>query len=43
METAYGDPAASPPAEDIVEWLEWCRSIRRRPGAGHKRRRSERV
>jgi hypothetical protein len=25
MQTAYGDPQASPPAEDVVAWLRWCR------------------
>jgi len=30
METAYGDTAARPSAADVVAWLEWCRSSRRR-------------
>lgn len=25
METAYGDPDAVPPAEEVVAYLEWCR------------------
>jgi hypothetical protein len=34
METAYGDPDAVPPPEDVVAYLEWCR---RRGGAGRYR------
>lgn len=30
METAYGDAAARPSPEDVVAWLDWCRSSRRR-------------
>ena len=30
METAYGDPTARPVPEDVVAWLDWCRSSRRR-------------
>jgi hypothetical protein len=29
METAYGDPAHPPRADDLVEYLEWCRRRRR--------------
>ncbi len=29
MQTAYGDPDHSPPPEDIVAWLEWCRQFDR--------------
>lgn len=31
METAYGEPTARPSPEDVVAWLEWCRSSRRHP------------
>ena len=30
MVTAYGRPDAQPDAEDIVAYLEWCRSAKRR-------------
>jgi hypothetical protein len=26
MITAYGDPDAVPDADDVVSYLEWCRS-----------------
>jgi hypothetical protein len=31
METAYGDAGARPSPEDVVAWLDWCRTSRRRP------------
>jgi hypothetical protein len=30
MVTAYGRPDAQPNAEDIVAYLEWCRTAKRR-------------
>jgi hypothetical protein len=30
METAYGDPAAAPSAEDVLDFLAWARDERRR-------------
>ncbi|HUZ20858.1 MAG TPA: hypothetical protein VMU75_09860 [Acidimicrobiales bacterium] len=30
METAYGDPAAVPSAEDVVDFLAWAHEERRR-------------
>jgi hypothetical protein len=30
MDTAYGDPDASPPEGDTVRYLEWARRMRRR-------------
>lgn len=29
METAYGDPDRPAEAEDLIEYLEWCRRRRR--------------
>ena len=26
LQTAYGDPGHAPPPEDVVAWLQWCRS-----------------
>lgn len=26
MQTAYGDPSAVPPPEDVVDYLRWCRA-----------------
>jgi hypothetical protein len=31
MVTAYGDPGAVPPPDDVISFLEWCRGTRR-PG-----------
>lgn len=28
MLTAYGDPAAKPTADDLVEYLDWCREMK---------------
>jgi hypothetical protein len=30
MVTAYGDPAATPEATDVLTYLEWCRATRPR-------------
>ncbi|MEX0856107.1 MAG: hypothetical protein WD056_00930 [Gemmatimonadota bacterium] len=30
METAYGDPAATPPARDAARYLHWTSQMRRR-------------
>ena len=30
METAYGDKGARPSPEDVVAFLDWCRTSRRR-------------
>ena len=27
MQTAYGDPEARPSADDVVDYLEWCRRM----------------
>lgn len=42
METAYGRPDAVPTAEDVIDYLRWCRrggrpgSTRRRLPSGHR-------
>lgn len=33
METAYGDPSARPDPDDVIAWLEWCKS----PASGGRR------
>ncbi|MDX1568732.1 MAG: hypothetical protein R3223_13075 [Longimicrobiales bacterium] len=33
LETAYGDPEAIPPADDLARYLRWARRMRRRMGA----------
>jgi len=30
LETAYGDPEAVPPAEDLARYLRWASSMRKR-------------
>ena len=30
METAYGDPDARPPEEDLIRYLRWARQMRKR-------------
>lgn len=42
--TAYGDPGAAPPGDDLVTYLRWCRQERRRrPGGGGARAATSRL
>ncbi len=37
MVTAYGRPGAIPEPEDVISYLEWCRSTRVRGPVRHRR------
>jgi hypothetical protein len=30
MDTAYGDPGAEPPEEELIRYLRWARAMRKR-------------
>jgi hypothetical protein len=34
MDTAYGDPDAVPPTDELRRFLRWARTMRRMSGAG---------
>ena len=35
MQTAYGNPSATPSAEDLLGYLHWCRRMRSLARKGH--------
>ncbi len=40
LETAYGDPEAVPPTDDLIRFLLWSRDMRRRMGGNRDRSRA---